>query len=85
VSERFRSDLWRMLRRRAGTEVTNWPRLITGARLDCVESVAGDPAETERAGLGAHGVWLAPRLCGLGRFHWDHGEDTDSIGRENEE
>ncbi|MFJ8786617.1 UvrD-helicase domain-containing protein [Streptomyces sp. NPDC102476] len=70
VSERFRTDLHRMLRRTAHAEVDRWPPLITGLRVECVESVAGSPAATEAAGLGTHGAWVAPRLCGLGRFHW---------------
>jgi superfamily I DNA/RNA helicase len=70
VSERFRTDLHRMLRRTADAEVDRWPPLITGLRVECVESVAGIPAATEAAGLGTHGAWVAPRLCGLGRFHW---------------
>ncbi|MEU5070458.1 UvrD-helicase domain-containing protein [Streptomyces asoensis] len=70
MSERFRTDLQRMLRRTAHSEVDRWPPLITGLRVECVESVAGSPAATEAAGLGAHGAWVAPRLCGLGRFQW---------------
>ncbi|GBQ03667.1 hypothetical protein SSP531S_51420 [Streptomyces spongiicola] len=70
VSERFRTDLHRMLQRNAHSAVDRWPRLIDGLRVDGVESVAGGSAATEAAGLGAHGAWLAPRLCGLGRFRW---------------
>ncbi len=72
VSERFRAGLHRLLRRSAHQSVERWPALITGLRVDTVESVAGNPAVTEAAGLGTHGVWIAPRLCGLGRFHWDN-------------
>jgi hypothetical protein len=70
VSERFRTDLHRMLRRTAHSAVDHWPPLITGLRVECVESVAGSPAATEAAGLGTHGAWVAPRLCGLGCFQW---------------
>ncbi|RKE21911.1 UvrD-helicase domain-containing protein [Streptomyces sp. TLI_171] len=83
VSERFRTDLQRMLRRNLNASVENWPPLISGLRVDCVESVAGDPAATERAGLGEHGVWLAPRVSGLGRFHWYNGQ-TDGTGGSTE-
>lgn len=71
VSERFRTDLHRLLRRTAHRSVDRWPARITGLRVDTVESVAGSPAVSGAAGLGPHGAWLAPRLCGLGRFHWD--------------
>ncbi|MFJ7417521.1 UvrD-helicase domain-containing protein [Streptomyces uncialis] len=70
VSERFRTDLHRLLRRSAYSTVDRWPPLISGLRVDGVESVAGGPAATEAAGLGSHGAWVAPQLCGLGRFHW---------------
>ncbi len=73
VSERFRKDLHRLLKLNAGWEVKRWPGRITGLRLDCVEAVAGSSAATDRAGLGAGGAWLAPRLGGLGRFQWDSG------------
>jgi superfamily I DNA/RNA helicase len=84
MSERFRTDLFRMLHRNAHAPVEKWPLLITGSRIDCVESVAGSSAASERAGLGAQGVWLAPRLCGLGRFHWYDNQDSNAeeIGNE---
>ncbi|MGI5144348.1 UvrD-helicase domain-containing protein [Streptomyces sp. CA-106110] len=76
VSERFRHDLWRLLKINAGWKVERWPCRVTGLRIDTVESVAGFPALTERLGLGDRGVWLAPRLCGLGRFDWTHAESV---------
>ncbi|MFD0373836.1 UvrD-helicase domain-containing protein [Streptomyces sp. NPDC127112] len=85
VSQRFRADLHRMLRRTAHGEVERWPLRISGVRVDGVESVAGNPSVTERAGLGSHGVWLAPRLCGLGRFHWYDEEAPEFDGVEGEE
>ncbi|WP_330333664.1 ATP-dependent helicase [Streptomyces sp. NBC_00536] len=85
VSERFRTDLHRLLRRTVHSPVDRWPPLITGLRIDGVESVAGTPAATERAGLGPHGVWLAPRLCGLGRFDWNEHEASGHAGSEGEE
>ncbi|MFE7755420.1 UvrD-helicase domain-containing protein [Streptomyces sp. NPDC057429] len=78
VSERFRTDLQRLLRRTSHSEVDRWPPLITGLRIDCVESVAGSPAATEAAGLGTHGAWIAPRLCGLGRFRW-YADESEGI------
>lgn len=76
ASERFRTDLHRLLRRNAHTGVETWPQRITGLRVEGVESVAGDGAMAERAGMGAHGVWLAPRLCGLGRFVWHADQES---------
>ncbi|WP_079406466.1 UvrD-helicase domain-containing protein [Streptomyces sp. 3211] len=87
VSERFRTDLHRMLRRTAHGDIERWPFRVSGLRVDGVESVAGSLAVTEQAGLGSHGVWLAPRLCGLGRFHWsdDHTVDFDVVKGEGNE
>ncbi|MFF0388371.1 UvrD-helicase domain-containing protein [Kitasatospora sp. NPDC004615] len=80
VSERFRTDLHRMLRRNAHSPVERWPQAITGLRVDCVESVGGSATVTDREGLGPQGVWLAPRLCGLGRFRWDNEQAAGSEG-----
>lgn len=70
VSERFRGDLWRLLKTSRRFEVGRWPLEISGLRVDALETVAGSSAVTERNGLGERGVWIAPRLCGLGKFHW---------------
>ncbi|WP_034088396.1 UvrD-helicase domain-containing protein [Streptacidiphilus albus] len=78
VSEGFRRDLQRMLIRGDNWADESWPGRITGLRVECVESVAGTPAATERAGLGSHGCWLAPRLSGLGRFEWWPATDTSN-------
>ncbi|WP_410601810.1 UvrD-helicase domain-containing protein [Amycolatopsis sp. lyj-90] len=74
VSRNFRHDLWRLLKQSANFRVERWPCRITGLQIDCVETVVGPGALTERHGLGDRGVWLAPRLCGLGRFDWTHAE-----------
>ncbi|WP_030251802.1 UvrD-helicase domain-containing protein [Streptomyces violens] len=74
VSDRFRRDMWRLLKTNVGRKVERWPCRVTGLRVDTVETVAGFPALTERLGLGDRGVWIAPRLCGLGRFDWTHAE-----------
>lgn len=70
VSERFRVDLKRSLLANYRWEIPAWPEKIEGVQIDCVESVGGSTAESARSGLGPHGVWLAPRLCGLGSFKW---------------
>lgn len=67
VSERFRHDLHASLKVSRTWEV-RWPDEVHGLRVDTVETVAGSPASGARAGLGDHGVWLVPRLTGLGRY-----------------
>jgi hypothetical protein len=54
----------------------NWPRTISGLRVDAIETVAGSESAGIAAGLGAHGVWLVPRVVGLGRFIWDREEGS---------
>ncbi|MFJ8963888.1 UvrD-helicase domain-containing protein [Lentzea sp. NPDC102401] len=76
ASQVLRSDLWRLLKQSPTFRVSRWPCLVTGLRIDCVETVVGLPALTERSGLGDRGVWVAPRLFGLGRFDWTHAEQV---------
>lgn len=77
ASARFRGDLWRLLKINRGFEVRRWPERIKGLRVDVLETVAGSAAVSERSGLGDRGVWIAPRLCGLGKFVWS---DTTEEG-----
>jgi DNA helicase-2/ATP-dependent DNA helicase PcrA len=53
--------------RRAGQV---WPRCINGLAVASVETVAGDPDYTRRAGLAGSGLWLVPRLTGLAWPDW---------------
>lgn len=67
------------LRQELASPVPKWPRTITGARIACIESVAGTAAEAGRAGLGGRGFWLVPRLEGLAHFDWSaRAGDTDA-------
>lgn len=71
VSERFRRHLHAVLKSSRRFEVRNYPAAIEAVRVDQVQTVAGSEASGQRHGIGAHGVWRAPRLCGLGRFVWE--------------
>ncbi|WP_425833277.1 UvrD-helicase domain-containing protein [Streptomyces fractus] len=64
VSELFRRDLYRVLK--TGRKEPNWPSALSGCRVDTVVTAAGAPAASNSAGLGPRGVWLAPRIIGLG-------------------
>ena len=46
------------------------PAAITGVRIEGLESVTGSPDLAEAAGMGRSGIWLRPRLVGLGEFTW---------------
>lgn len=71
ASRQFRRHLYRHLKSGDAREPADWPRAITGSRADAVETVVGLAAAGAHAGLGPYGVWLAPRLVGLGQFIWD--------------
>ncbi|RNG33579.1 UvrD-helicase domain-containing protein [Streptomyces botrytidirepellens] len=77
ASDVFRRDLYRFVQQWKSHQPASWPRHVTGTRVDLVETVAGEDAAAVRAGLGPCGLWLAPRLIGIGRFHYDRkGEDA---------
>ncbi|MDH6680586.1 DNA helicase-2/ATP-dependent DNA helicase PcrA [Rhodococcus sp. LBL1] len=80
VSEEFRRVLLRLLQPFRGAEVRNTPYRITGLRIDVLETVVGSPAFSERSGLGDRGVWIAPRLCGLGKFVWSDTTEEGGAG-----
>jgi hypothetical protein len=75
VSSTFRQALFTVLEAWRGYQISRWPLGITGVSCDGVETVVGTEASTTHAELGDSGVWLAPRLSGMGRFDWN-GEDT---------
>jgi len=80
VSERFRRDLWCLLK--TGRDVWNTPGRILDLRVEGSETVAGTSAAGERVGLDSSGVWLAPRLTGLGRFDWQHEDPMEGGGQD---
>ncbi|GAA2600938.1 MULTISPECIES: UvrD-helicase domain-containing protein [Streptomyces] len=67
ASERFRRDLHAVEMVSRSWDVT-WPAEILGLRVDTLETVAGSSAAGANAGLGGHGVWIAPRVTGIGRY-----------------
>ncbi|URN17709.1 MULTISPECIES: UvrD-helicase domain-containing protein [Streptomyces] len=76
ASEAFRSELYSLLKVGTAWHI-RWPEEISGLRVDCLESVAGSTAAGANAGLGDHGVWIAPRLSGIGRFRWSTGIEEE--------
>jgi hypothetical protein len=78
TSERFGQDLHEWLKRSVTWEVRSFPAEIRALRVADVETVAGSIASGGRAGVSDHGVWLAPRLTGLGRFVFDKQRDEDA-------
>ncbi|MBZ4319993.1 UvrD-helicase domain-containing protein [Streptomyces huiliensis] len=76
ASEAFRSDLYSLLKVGPNWEI-QWPEEIVGLRIDCLEAVAGSSAAGANAGLGGHGVWIAPRISGIGRFRRSAGAEEE--------
>ncbi|MFE7524274.1 UvrD-helicase domain-containing protein [Kitasatospora sp. NPDC057542] len=76
ASEAFRSQLHSVLKVGPKWEI-RWPQEISGLRIDCLESVAGSPAAGANAGLGDHGVWIAPHISGIGRFRHTAGTEEE--------
>ncbi|MER5937988.1 UvrD-helicase domain-containing protein [Streptomyces sp. NPDC001928] len=67
ASERFRRDLYTVEMISRSWDVT-WPAEIVGLRVDTLETVAGSTAAGANAGLGGNGVWIAPRITGIGKY-----------------
>ncbi|MFF0723202.1 UvrD-helicase domain-containing protein [Streptomyces sp. NPDC004134] len=76
ASETFRSELYSVLKVGTSWDV-RWPEEIIGLRIDCLESIAGSTAAGANAGLGDHGVWIAPRISGIGRFRRHAGVEEE--------
>ncbi|WP_211821746.1 ATP-dependent helicase [Streptomyces filamentosus] len=67
ASERFREDLFQVQKVNRTWDPW-WPDEIHGIRIDTLETVVGSIAAGANAGLGDRGLWIAPRLTGLGRY-----------------
>ncbi|MGW1540481.1 UvrD-helicase domain-containing protein [Streptomyces sp. NPDC002309] len=67
ASRRFREDLFQVQKVNR-TWVPWWPDEIHDLRIDTLETVTGSTAAGANAGLGERGVWIAPRITGIGRF-----------------
>ena len=67
ASETFREDLFQVQKVNR-TWHPWWPDEIRGIRIDTLETVTGSNAAGANAGLGDRGVWIAPRIAGIGRY-----------------
>ncbi|MFJ2814293.1 UvrD-helicase domain-containing protein [Streptomyces sp. NPDC087294] len=67
ASERFREELFRVQKVNRAWDPW-WPEEIHDVRVDTLETVTGSPAAGTNAGLGDRGVWIVPRITGVGRY-----------------
>ncbi|MFD6920064.1 UvrD-helicase domain-containing protein [Streptomyces sp. NPDC059944] len=78
ASELFREELFQVQKVNRAWDPW-WPDEIHGMRVDTLETVTGSPAAGANAGLGDRGVWITPRLTGIGRYRKtdDNGENGE--------
>lgn len=67
ASRRFREELFQVQKVNR-TWAPWWPDEIHGLRIDTLETVTGSTAAGANAGLGERGVWIVPRITGIGRY-----------------
>ncbi len=67
ASQRFREELYQV-QKVSRTWAPWWPDEIHDLRIDTLETVTGSAAAGFNAGLGERGVWIVPRITGVGRF-----------------
>jgi hypothetical protein len=67
ASQRFREDLFEVQKVNRTWDPW-WPDEIHELRIDTLETASGSTAAGANAGLGERGVWIAPRITGIGRY-----------------
>ncbi|AJF65381.1 UvrD-helicase domain-containing protein [Streptomyces vietnamensis] len=67
ASETFREDLFQVQKVNRTWDPW-WPDEIHGIRIDTLETVTGSTAAGVNAGLGDRGVWIVPRITGIGKY-----------------
>jgi hypothetical protein len=67
ASQRFREELYQVQKVNRSWNPW-WPDEIHGLRIDTLETVTGSTAAGANAGLGERGVWIVPRITGIGRY-----------------
>jgi hypothetical protein len=79
TSERFSQLLYRTLRINRRFE-PQWPVAIRGLHIESIDTVAATGTTTRRCGLGVSGIWLRPRVVGLGDLVWARSK-SDALPR----
>lgn len=70
TSEEFGADLHSVIKVNDRWEV-RWPSGISDLHVEFLDTVAGTSAAGSNAGLGPSGIWLRPRVAGMGTFDWN--------------
>ncbi|MEU6283828.1 UvrD-helicase domain-containing protein [Streptomyces sp. NPDC047028] len=75
ASRRFREALFEVQKVNRSWDPW-WPDEIHDLRIDTLETVTGSTAAGANVGLGERGVWIVPRITGVGRYRRaDHDEE----------
>jgi hypothetical protein len=75
TAERFGGVLFRILKVNPKW-IVNWPIRIEKLHLEAVETVAGTSAAGSQSGLGPTGLWLRPRIYGLGKLVYPNSKEA---------
>ncbi|MGW4980339.1 UvrD-helicase domain-containing protein [Streptomyces mirabilis] len=67
ASRRFREELFQVQKVNRTWDPW-WPDEIHGPRVDILQTVTGSTAAGANAGIGDRGVWITPRITGVGWF-----------------
>ncbi|MGX1542851.1 UvrD-helicase domain-containing protein [Streptomyces adustus] len=67
ASQRFREELFQVQKVNRTWDPW-WPDEIHDLWIDTLETVTGSTAAGANAGLGDRGVWIVPRITGIGRY-----------------
>ncbi|MEU6666251.1 UvrD-helicase domain-containing protein [Streptomyces sp. NPDC046727] len=67
ASQRFREELYQVQKVNRTWDPW-WPDEIHDMRVDTLETVTGSIAAGANAGLGERGVWVVPRITGIGKY-----------------
>ncbi|CAL9561404.1 ATP-dependent DNA helicase Rep [Streptomyces sp. enrichment culture] len=77
ASEHFREELFQVQKVNRTWDPW-WPDEIHGLRIDTLETAAGGVAASTNAGLGDRGVWIVPRITGIGMFRRAENDEEQS-------
>lgn len=77
ASRRFREELFQVQKVNCTWDPW-WPDEIHDLRIDTLETVTGSTAAGANAGLGDRGMWIAPRITGIGRYRRADNDEEQS-------
>ncbi|WP_328555331.1 UvrD-helicase domain-containing protein [Streptomyces sp. NBC_00358] len=77
ASRRFREELFQVQKVNRTWDPW-WPDEIHDLWIDTLETVTGSTAAGANAGLGERGVWILPRITGIGRYRRADGNKEQS-------